>query len=376
MSLFKPLRPYTHPLGASTLIILLGLGAILLHSYTSLQSQNRQLDQLGETLAKSAAQRAVDATLSQDLLSLRASLQDLARHPQVVGATIHDVENRLLVQSGFGINRFHATNYRRYSAAVTLDDKVAGHLQLTLKPARLDYWDWRFFGLWGLAVILAAFAPWWRYRPGATAQPGHSDPVEYDTIAEPTEGQGGADSQAPAKLRLRLQLVNLKPLFEQLNRDGFNHQLTRLEQQLKGVIALYGGQYQALSEDTLLIDFSGGHSSDCAFRALCSAQLLGELSHLNPGPRLRLAAQVHALPTPDTGQLKLADAFALQYQPAYSSQAPGIVITPELIDAELQQHLELDSETGLLIGVKAPYRRLLDRQQQQLEGLAQRSPSF
>ena len=359
MSLVEPLRPCIRPISASALIVLLGLGAMLLHGYTSLQSQSRQLDQLGRTLAQSAAQRAVDATLSQDMLSLRASLQDLTRHPQVVGATIHDVENQLLVQSGFGTDRFQASDYRRYSAPVALDDKVAGHLQLTLKPTRLNHWDWWFFGLWGLLVALASLLPWWppRSSPAVPADP--TDAAEQEASTN--------QPQAQTQLRLRLQLVNLTSLFNQLNQDSFNRQLGLFEQQLKDVIALYGGRFQALSEDALLIDFNGEQTSDCAFRALCSAQLLGELSHLNPGPRLRLVARVHGLSTPGNPHATLAQAFVLQRQAECSHPASGIAITPELIDEELQQHLEVDIETGLLVGVKAPYRQLLDRQQQHLQ---------
>jgi len=366
MSPLDPLRSHTRPLSASALIILLGLGAMLLHGYTSLQNQGRQLDQLGETLAQSAAQRAVDATLSQDMLSLRASLQDLTRHPQVVGATIHDVENRLLVQSGFGTGRFQASDYRRYSAPVALDDKVAGHLQLTLKPARLNHWDWQFFGLWGLVVALAALLPWWRRRTNPAPQADSAKLAEQENPAN----QPQALPPDPIQLRLRLQLVNLQSLFNQLNRNSFNRQLELFEQQLKDVMALYGGRFQALSEDTLLIDFSGEQTSDCAFRALCSAQLLGELSHLNPGPRLRLAARVHGLPAPENPHPKLAQTFVLQHQTECPHQASGITLAPELIDAELQQHLEVDANTGLLVGVKAPYRQLLDRQQQHLQSLA------
>jgi len=365
MSFIEPLRPYSRPLSTSALIVLLGLGAMLLHGYTSLQSQSRQLDQLGQTLAQSAAQRAVDATLSQDMLSLRASLQDLTRHSQVVGATIHDVENRLLVQSGFdksnfGSGRFQANDYRRYSAAVALDDKVAGHLQLTLKPARLSHWDWQFFGLWGLLVVLGSLLPWWRRRSDR--------PEPQASSIEAAEQQVPVNQpQAQIQLRLRLQLVNLNSLFNQLNRDSFHQQLSVFEQQLKDVMGLYGGRFKAQSEDTLLIDFSGEQTSDCAFRALCSAQLLGELSHLNPGPRLHLAARVHGLPIPDKSHPKLAQAFVMQQHTECPSRASGITIAPELIDDELQQHLEVDIETGLLVGVKSPYRLLLDRQQQHLQ---------
>jgi len=369
MSLFEPLRPHARTLSISAVILCLGLGGAVLHGYASLQSQNRQLDQLGQTLARSAAQRAVDATLSQDMLSLRASLQDLTDHPQVIGATIHDVENQLLVQSGFSADRFQSSEYRRYSAPVALDDKVAGHLQLVLKPVRLSPWDWRFFWLWGLMAVTATLFPWWRHWLKRRAR---SNMNPRQRQAPPAQMEAEEPSEAPGheRLRLRLQLVNLAALFNQLNRESFERQLRLFERQLKGVIALYGGHHQALSVDTLLIDFEGEQRSDCAFRALCSAQLLDELSRLNPGPRLRLAARVHGQPESDAQALNLSELFIKQYQPEPSRPAQGIAILPELIDNELLQHLELDPETGSLLSIKAPYRQLLDRQQQQLQLLA------
>jgi len=368
MSLLQQLRPHWRPLLASALLIGLGLIGALLQGLNSLENQRAQLDQYGQALARSTAQRAVDATLSQDMISLQAVLQELTRHPQVVGATLHDVENRLMVQSGTAPGDAEPGQILRYSATVAVDSDVAGHLQLALTPPSLGATDLRFFLLWLAVIAIAALLPWLP-RVQAHLRPARSTADDLPIEPEPEEE---GPMEPGCALRLRLTLANLPQLCRQLNWESFEQQLESFEEQLRSVLALYSGERLALSENTLLIDFKGESDSDSAFRALCSAQLLGELTHLNPGPRLRLTARIHALPQPGEQPSPLSEEFALQYQPPRELDYLGIEIDPALIDEELLQHLELDTETGALVGVKAPYRQLLDKQQQQLQAFSRR----
>lgn len=379
MTPLSQLRPHWPALSASALILALGLFAALLHGFTSLENQRQQLDAFGQTLAHSAAQRAVDATLRQDMISLQVVLQELNRHPQVVGATIHDVENNLLVQSGFAPTDAEGERFQRYAAPITLADNIAGHLHIAVTTPSLTGADQRFFWIWGLAVLLIAALPW--LLPQSLSRLRGVSPLASDSPREPRADDGEVDDYDAADLppspeydpdtglteiRLRLQLSNLDTLHSQLNQDSFDRQLRQFERQLQGVLSLYGGRRVALSNDTLLIDYRGESHSDCAFRALCSAQLLGELSHLNSGPKLKIRARIHPITT--EAPVTLTDAYRDQL-----SEVPpavqGIEIAPSLIDEELQQHLELDPSNGLLIGVKSPYRQLLNKQQKQLQHL-------
>ncbi|WP_027329484.1 hypothetical protein [Marinimicrobium agarilyticum] len=378
MTPLSQLRPHWPALSASALVLVLGLLGALLHGFTSLENQRQQLDAFGQTLAHSAAQRAVDATLRQDMISLQVVLQELNRHPQVVGATIHDVENNLLVQSGFAPADAEGERFQRYAAPIALADNIAGHLHIAVTTPSLTGADLRFFWMWGLAVLLVASLPWLiphRLLPFRNAtSSAFVSPVRGEETWEEDDANTADRPQNPdydpeaglTEIRLRLQLTNLNTLHGQLNQDSFDRQLRQFDRQLQGVLSLYGGRKVALTDDTLLIDYRGESHSDCAFRALCSAQLLGELSHLNSGPKLKIQARIHPITT-DT-PVTLSDAYRDQL-----SEVPpavqGIEIAPSLIDDELQQHLELDPSNGLLIGVKAPYRQLLNKQQQQLQHL-------
>lgn len=361
-------RLSTHPLAplSSALIVLLGLfGGVLYWHYNQ---SNLQAERAiyGQALANSSAQRAVNPTLSQDLISLQVILQELDQYPHVIGATIHDVENQLLVQSGYSPGELAQREHQSYSAAITLHDNVAGYLRVAVLAPELTGSDRKFFAVWTLAVLIAALLPWLTrfpfQLPRLTNQPAAektSSEEELPLAIEPT-----------VKLRLKLELLNLPLLYQQLNLESFTQLVERFDYQLKGVLALYTGKRKLLSEHRLLIDFEGTDSADCALRALCSAQLLKQLSEANPGPKLRLSARIQ--PLPDAGSL--AQEFTAQQSLGPDRQQAGVFIAPELMDDSLSQHLELEPASGRLLEIKSPYKALLDKQQQQLQNYIDPEP--
>src|SRR5690625_6123047 len=105
---------------------------------------------------------------------------------------------------------------------------------------------------------------WRRAAPDAPAAP-------ESALAETPPGD-------PVTVRLVLEIRNLPLLHQQLNLDSFSQVVTYFEEQLQGVLTLYGGRRSALAQHWLLLDFEGYDRSDCAVRALCSAWLLAERS--------------------------------------------------------------------------------------------------
>jgi len=207
--------------------------------------------------------------------------------------------------------------------------------------------------------LMAAVAPWltrlpFRFQRSANETAADTAPTTDEVLLpiEPTES-----------LRLKLELLNLPLLYQQLNQESFSQLVERFDYQLKGVLTLYSGKRRLLSEHRLLIDFDGIESADCAQRALCSAQLLKQLSEANPGPKLRLSARIQ--PLPEAGSL--AEEFMAQQSLGPDRQQAGVFIAPELVDDSLSQHLELEAASGRLLEIKSPYKALLDKQQQQLQ---------
>jgi hypothetical protein len=132
------------------------------------------------------------------------------------------------------------------------------------------------------------------------------------------------------------------------------------------VLSLYSGQRQMLSNETLLIDFTGDSFHDCCFRAVCSAQLISNLALQSPSPRLQLAAAVHELSAPMSPTKSLLRDFVVQHNNHLKPSKGEVLISQRLIEAELLEHLELEADSGKLIRLKEPYHDLLRKQQEQL----------
>ncbi|MDQ2076474.1 hypothetical protein [Marinimicrobium sp. ABcell2] len=343
----RPLLPF-----CSAVIAVLGLVAGLLYWHHSQRNQELHLAHFGQSLANSAARQAVNPTLNQDLISLQVILQELTRHPSVSGATIHDVEHRLLVQSGSSPEEALS-----HSAPIALHNNIGGYLRIAMEPPAATAQDRQFFWLWSLAVLLAMAAPW---APDALGK--FRVAAEEDT-EEPLPEEPLGD---PVTLRLALEIRNLPLLHRQLNLESFSQLVERLEEQLQGVLALYGGKRHALSQNWLLIDFEGHDISDCSLRALCSAWLLSELSSTNPGPKLRLGAHIYPLPEDDDASL--VQELVAQLGDG-AQQTTGIFLAPDLVDDDLLQHLQLDLDSGRLLDIQPPYKALLHKQQNQLQHL-------
>ena len=344
----RPLVPL-----CSALIAILGVLAGVLYWHYSQRNQEVYLAHFGQALASHAARQAVNPTLNQDLISLQVILQELTRHPSIAGATIHDVEQQLLVQSGYSED-----DSVSHSAPIALHNNVAGYLRIVTAPPSVSAQDWRFFGLWSLLVLLAMAAPW---APGAITRRRRSVP-------EATEAElPDAPLGDPVTVRLALEIRNLPLLHQQLNQESFSQLVARLEEQLQGILTLYGGRRQVFAQHWLLMDFEGHDRSDCTVRALCSAWLLTELANTNPGPKLRLSA--HAFPVTEVERGSLLQELMTQLGDG-TRDSTGIFLAEDLLDESVQEHLQLDPDSGRLQDIRPAYKALLLKQQSQLQQLA------
>ncbi|WP_111642580.1 hypothetical protein [Marinimicrobium alkaliphilum] len=360
-SLLAHLRSQPQLLLCSLLLALAGLAGGGVYVYQSLAGQQIQSERYGQALADTAARQAVEPALNQDMISLQVIVRELTRHPGVVGATVHDVENRLLVQSGHNPDRREREAFLRFGATIALHNNIAGQLRVTLERPRLDTGERVFLVLWGLGFALLIGALWltphWQQlrRTRASAAP----------VPAPDTFEPEAPETPTASVRLSLYLNNLATLYNQLNSEGFSERASTFEQQLKRVLNLYSGERRLLWGDVLIIDFAGDNNADCSFRALCAAQLLSELCQGIEGPRLRLSASIQALPDPSSPASLEAD-FCHQFSERRHPEGETIVIAAGLIDPALEAHAEITPGTGELKRILPPYRDMLTRQCEQL----------
>ena len=390
-------------------MVLLGvLGAALVLHFAG-QQHALQLDRYGQALADRAAEQAVEPALAQDMISLQVIVQSVTTQPAVLRASIRDVENRLLVEHG---ESTAPVGYQTpsYSAGITLDTHIAGHLSVTLQTPPTSQLYGLFLWVWSIAILLciaglwltqhilqqrrdtireeqtlSAAAPATKAHPSEpTAPVTQPDPTHEEVTNQPSDDDESpeddeqpspkpdANQEGPSEpdthwseaekeheapqhaVIIELVFLNIDTLRLQLTLGRFNHRLERLDQALSGILALYAGTKGPLRNQRMKLTVTGDSLADASFYALCICQLALRLSLSGERPVLKLAANVMATDT----QAK---------PPAHTT--PAVWVDPALQCDLLEQHVQINAADHLE-QIKPPYESLLQRQEQQLASLA------
>ncbi len=141
--------PLVHKVSAA-LILLIGLTlTILWVIVTSQLSQllHQQTDTFGRAIVNQTANSAAELLLADDLLSLNVLVTKVTEASNVVSATITDIENKVLAQSGsaysFELNIIdqlpvHDPRLGVYIAPVTFQDVRAGYAYITIDKQAIE----------------------------------------------------------------------------------------------------------------------------------------------------------------------------------------------------------------------------------------------
>jgi len=360
------------------LIGLTGLTVLLL-SHTLQQQQQQQLldtrtQHYGEALTRLAARQAIDATLNHDLVSLQVAMQDITQNPHLLSATIHDVENRLLVQAGSSPNlspNNRPSDYRSYTSPITLHDSVAGYVTVTIDINAI-YQQQDEAWLLALAALFISLIGWCLLNHTDAESNTGNPPKQTPQSAELP--QRHTSQKSDAQVNLLLQSYNLNTLNKQLSGSKREHLFKQLERQLSGINTLYNGQIIEASGQQLMIKFSDTDSSNACFRAICAAQLLFQLQADVSGLQLEYSAAV--VPSEDSKLLSEQMRYsALLYQAQIQLQAQKsqrlVLNAQHQGGSQLEQRLQLqpiDNSDWLEVEALQPsYQALLDKQVKQLQ---------
>lgn len=372
--------------------------------------KNRELLQdFGETVVSMVAREVASSAMQEDLVSMHAVMQSLVGRPRIQMATVHSVEQQLLVQAGQVRNN---AEHQVFSSPVALHDNIAGHVSIAVLSefpgdAAVRWTIAATAFLLGLMIFLTLYesrgVAWYFPRSddegfseddyfaetGAweepqdfqpqqpVAQPIIVDPVakqhEEYCAAEPvaadretafeteTETETGAelsadsdDAERPPEFKadLILALSNFARLQQQLNSERFTQLSRSFEDALEEVLNLYGGTLVAPphNQNIYCIVFSSTESgSEAAFRAACSAYLMQQKT-LQSKIRFNLLA---AICPPDT-DVKLP------------VNQTGIYLQDLDLDGLLKSRLNyvaLEEGRYQLVGFNAPFASLLERQE-------------
>ncbi len=364
--------PKTVYLCLGALLAMLATALLLqLHSERTLSAQHNSYGQL---LANMTAQQAVDATLNRDLVSLQVILSNLTASSGVATATIHDVENRLLVQAGDSPGS-DGRSRRHFTAAITLQDSVAGYVTVSTDFTQPGTGSWPTLGA-AAAVLLLISALAYRQRQA-------QQPLPVVAAARVVDEVVALETEYPKQYHstlLTLYSANLAQLRKQLNAEALKRLLQALEQQLNGVTALYNGELLQLHDHSIQVIFYSNNSrAESSFHAICSALLiLGLQGRGDKSVQLRLNAAVTAgEDAEDTFYRRFLSGAQRAQSLRYLRQAAADSVLVEaalLGDGDLAQRLQFQvlADTRELQRVKEigePYLSLLEKQRRQLHSL-------
>lgn len=333
------------------------------------QKNGELLHEFGTALAQLTAKDAVDASISHDLVSMHAIMQEVQAQPRVLMAAVHDLEQSLLVQSG---QPQPSLRTLAFSAPIPLHDSIAGHVTITLNaefPGEAAV-KWTLLGTSLLLLVmvgLALYDTWgyaWEMRHVALPRPRplQEEPeLVWEGLPSGSLNDSPGDwDDEPAETALThsdlvLAVPNRARLEQQLNGDMFAELIEQFDTTLDDVLAIYGGIRVGAptSAGIYCIRFTSSESaSEAAFRAVCCAHLIYQLNQHH-----RIRFQVLAEVCHPECDVKLAVSDS------------GIFIQALLLDELLQARIEtqpVDEERVCLSGFKAPFASLLERQQEQL----------
>ncbi|MDN3637636.1 hypothetical protein QWY82_02330 [Simiduia curdlanivorans] len=339
---------------ALALLMLLTCGWQL-HRYLD-QQLNNVAQRYGQAMANMAAEQAEPAMLNQDRVSLTALLADIGENLNVAGATIHDVENRLLVQNG-SLNALQpSSKLLQFSAPIVLQDSVAGYVTVAIDATEALDNRYRLYGrilLTGLALLALAGTAAMLYRQ---ENPSQSTPEPQLKPVLPSNIR---------KVKLTLDLLNLEQLHTELNAEAFKRLLSKFESQLQGVMSLYGGESLGLQNHQLTLVFADEVRSEASLKAICSAELLHALSEKSD-----LAIQLGARILPFEASANLRSQYTRQLKPGGMR---ATIISVKLLDEALTERCQFtaraDQRSARVEQMLPPYRKLLDNQLSQLASI-------
>ncbi|BFM13367.1 hypothetical protein R50072_35200 [Simiduia litorea] len=340
---------------ALALLMLLTCGWQL-HRYLD-QQLNNVAQRYGQAMANMAAEQAEPAMLNQDRVSLTALLADIGENLNVAGATIHDVENRLLVQNG-SLNALQpSSKLLQFSAPIVLQDSVAGYVTVAIDATEALDNRYRLYGrilLTGLALLALTGTATMLYRQDTPSKPAPEPELKP------------VNTSKVRKVKLTLDLLNLEQLHTELNAEAFKRLLSKFETQLQGVMSLYGGESLGLQNHQLTLVFADEVRSEASLKAICSAELLHALSEKSD-----LAIQLGARILPFEASANLRSQFTRQLKPGGMR---ATIISVKLLDEALTERCQFtaraDQRSARVEQMLPPYRKLLDNQLNQLASIA------
>ena len=342
--------------------IITGVALLLLFSTT--RSDDVHIDHFGSTLSTALATQVVDPLGAEDLMHLGVLANRITELPEVIGATVHTVDGKMLASSG------DVQRGRPFTQGVVVDDTIVGYVRLHV--------DSSLFGeavptpLIVLSLMLVLGVP----AGVLLVMRWHSGHRAYHEARE-----SSAERLEPATERPHyLVVVNL---FNQLSLppEQCKQELAFAMELAEVLASSHQADVVELSGTGLLLSFDDTSSDDRPFHVVCAASVLSQLlREADSRGRYRISAhrilKSDAEPL-DLGSDQVADAAILSALAkdntlAVSAAFYAAVPYPQRLMGEAMNNPllgELESIDGgayLVIGLAAPHQELVMEQVREL----------
>jgi uncharacterized membrane protein affecting hemolysin expression len=387
---------------ASGLCLVIGLALVTLAAISSRHMQQSQQEEYGTALAQLIAIRISTALETGDLLSIAASLQRFVTNSSAVQVEIFDVEGNEVGQAGQALGKY----LDQYSAAVHIDNDIAGevlitlniddeqsaHLRLVLSLLGLTillslaaYGAVRHMGqrladrLLGLAKIVSTSEE----STAAVPKPVNEvDRLEGNIRALPMDllRTRGSVSQRDENYQttavLYLHLSSLVDYVDTLDQHSLQHYTNRLHQILYAAAGFYSGEIHVSRQFGIAIYFNGETSAGSpAFRAASCGWLIQNVCReLEKQITLSISVAM-AISQSELGIGDGEDIYPGLYMQhtldelhaLCASKPPKILLAPVVCDdIDIAGRLEHEATElrnyAMLTGFEGPYKDLLERQ--------------
>ncbi|WP_096086006.1 hypothetical protein [Agaribacterium haliotis] len=352
-----------------------GLIAVLASVHSSWQQQQlAQQNHYGQALTKATAREAVAAAFARDLVSLGAIVQAAAGSEDVLRVAVYNAENQIWVQAGPAI-RVLPEQALRFEQPITLENSIAGAVELYLKPRPYQL---PLQGLYNLLILgglgYAAFSLLYhsklrirlpqRRRPSPQAQDNAaelntSEPSAKSTTATDSDVHERFICYEPQSACVALRIKNVSVLQNQLSGAMFRSTFKTFEVKLNNIGALYGADSWRWHNDRYLIEVQAESQEQALFNAACCAKLMLDLCGIIDRVPLDLSAQVGL----DENTLESASMPFVGL--AIEDCADSLLLLQDRVS--LLEYGDTSANCQLIAEFHSPYAELLHKQMQSLK---------
>jgi len=319
----------------------------------------------GSMLAKATAARSSDAAFHQDLIGMRAVLQDATEYSNVRIATVHDVENKLLVQAG-DFPYFKHKDDQSFTSPITQHDNIAGYVTVIIAapsifPLEILTLIYALIAFTSISVVILLSRSGCISCHWSKEQVKESLHAKFSSYIPPELSSPNTSHTYPVTTFSAFTLIhikNIQTIKQQLNGENFRNTLKIMDDIVEDVMSLYGGiEFQWNMDHYKLTLNSRESQSEAIFHAICCAYLISEI-----------ASTINNIP------LDIATLVSLNEQHNNDMLLPRakLAITSEAAaESSLNARLKLtenNTEKGqkLVSEFVQPYKGLLDNQRAQL----------